>query len=70
MKLFLIQTQLLLHTDALGIVNAMKRGLDKLWPEGYEKENIRLVITDQAPTMVAAMRRTKTFFPNLKHITC
>ncbi|PSN38001.1 hypothetical protein C0J52_13513 [Blattella germanica] len=42
----------------------------KLWPSGTEFEKVLLVVTDQAPYMLSAIKQLKPLFPKLKHVTC
>ncbi|PSN35255.1 hypothetical protein C0J52_18156 [Blattella germanica] len=41
----------------------------KLWPCGTEFEKVLLVVTDQAPYILSAIKQLKPLFPKLKHVT-
>ena len=66
----LISTQYLENTEHPTICDAITTGLNKLWPDGIRYENVLLCLSDQARNMLSTGTKSKSDFPNMRHITC
>ncbi|PSN38394.1 hypothetical protein C0J52_18748 [Blattella germanica] len=56
--------------NASTVMQSIMDFFQKLWPSGTEFEKVLLVVTDQAPYMLSAIKQLKPLFPKLKHGTC
>ena len=52
------------------IHDSVIKGLKNIWPNEFPIDQIRLLITDQASTMILAGQLLKNTFTNMKHVTC
>lgn len=56
--------------NASTVMQSIMDFCQNLWPSGIAFEKLLLVVTDQAPYMVSAIKQLKPLFPKLKHVTC
>ncbi|PSN53779.1 hypothetical protein C0J52_06238, partial [Blattella germanica] len=66
-KPMLLKMYELQKANASTVMQSIMDFFQKLWPSGTEFEKVLLVVTDQAPYMLSAIKQLK---PLLKHVTC
>lgn len=69
-KPMLVSTQFLEIVNSSTINQAFNKACQLIWPEGIKYDNVLLVVSDQATTMVKAISDAKVLYPNMKHVTC
>lgn len=69
-KSMLISSVCLESTNNTTVSQAVLNACHKIWPNGIEYEKLLLIVSDAARYMVKAVNNLKSFFPNLKHVTC
>ena len=69
-KSMLLSTQILENTKNEAIIKALKKACNNVWPNETIFKNVFLILSDQAPTMLAVAENSKNIFPNATHITC
>ncbi len=66
----LLSTKFLENVNHSTIIQAFNNSCQLLWPNGVKYDDVLLVVSDQASTMVKAMKGAKSLFPRLHHVTC
>lgn len=67
---FVLNCEVLERTNHTSIAVLFDNSMKLLWPNGIERNNILLLITDAAPYMKKAAKGLQILYPKLIHITC
>ena len=68
-KPYLAKCTFLETADSAAIARLANDTLNELWP-GFDKQLLKVLISDAAPYMVKAGKDLKIFYPSLIHVTC
>jgi hypothetical protein len=66
----LISSKPLETVNGTTVCQAVNSTINELWQEGIKYERLKLVVSDQVPYMIKAVRNLKCFYPSIHHVTC
>ena len=69
-KSMLLSTQILQNLKNYSIIEALKNACKNIWKNETIFDKVHLILSDQAPTMLAVINNSRDIFPNATNITC